>query len=323
MSNRFAPIALFCYNRLDCLQKTVEALQKNDLAAESELFIFSDGPKADADPTSVARVREYLKTIRGFRSIQINEAPANQGLACSIISGVSAVVRQFGKIIVLEDDLVTSPFFLSFMNEALSFYEYEEKVAGIQGWRPLQRIKMPETFFIREVGCWGWGTWRRGWDLFEQDGQKLLDQFTPALQREFDIYGAYPYYAMLQDQVAGRVDSWAIRWYASVFLKGKLGLQPGHNLVANIGYQSGTHFSSESDMLIDHLAAKKPMVRPIPLQVSERTLRRLYIPYFHRVTRQAPMGALQRMRMHVSGLLLRILPDRWIQFCMKLRQAEK
>ena len=274
----FAPIALFCYNRLDCLKQTVEALQANELAAKSDLFIFSDGPKPKDDSAAVYGVRAYLKSITGFRSIHIKEAETNQGLANSIIAGVTEVVNRFGRIIVLEDDLVTAPFFLRFMNEALDFYEGKEKVAGIHGWRPMNNIPAPDTFFTNEVGCWGWATWKRGWDLFERDGNKLLKQFTSQAQIEkFNIFNSYPFYQMLKDQVAGKVDSWAIRWYASVFLKGRLGLQPGKNMIKNIGFNSGTHFSQGNTSIpVDILSVAKPEILEIELNINEDVLKDIY-----------------------------------------------
>lgn len=276
-----APIALFCYNRLDCLKRTVAALQANELASESDLFIFSDGPKPKDDSAAVFGVRTYLKTITGFRSIHIKEAETNLGLANSIIAGVTEVVNRFGKIIVLEDDLVTSPYFLRFMNEALDFYEKNETVAGIHGYCPFEEEEqIPETYFMREVGCLGWATWKRGWQLFEPDTDKLISQLnTKQLRYDFNVYGSYPYYEMLLAQKAGRVDSWAIRWYASVFLKGKLGLQSGRDLVSHIGYQQGTHCKG-MDRAPEKITDSRPEIRAIPVKDGEDIRRIHYVKYY-------------------------------------------
>ena len=276
-----APIALFCYNRLDCLKRTVAALQANELASDSDLFIFSDGPKPKDDSAAVFGVRTYLKTITGFRSIHIKEAETNLGLANSIIAGVTEVVNRFGKIIVLEDDLVTSPYFLRFMNAALDFYEKNETVAGIHGYCPFEEEEqIPETYFMREVGCWGWATWKRGWQLFEPDTDKLISQLnTKQLRYDFNVYGSYPYYEMLLDQKAGRVDSWAIRWYASVFLKGKLGLQSGRNLVSHIGYQQGTHCMG-IELTPEKTSDSRPEIRAIPVKDGEDIRRIHYVKYY-------------------------------------------
>ena len=244
-----APIALFCYNRLDLLRQTVDALGANKPAVSSNLFIFSDGPKNQDDIAAVNAIREYIRTISGFRSVTIREAETNQGLANSIIAGVTEVVNKYGRIIVLEDDIVTAPYFLQWMNDALNLYENEEKVAGIHAWSPPEQFgKRPETYFIREVGCWGWATWKKGWALFEQDSQKLYDEIIDRkLKKEFDRGGAFPYTKMLKDQTEGKIDSWAIRWYASAFLAEKYTLQSNVMLVENIGFGKGaTHCNSNT-----------------------------------------------------------------------------
>ncbi len=238
-----SPIVLFVYNRPDHTKKTIEALQRNELASDSELLIFSDGLKTQDDNKKVREVRGYLKRIEGFRSVKIVEREKNYGLAQSIIEGVTEVVSKYGRIIVLEDDLVTSPYFLKYMNEALDFYENYEEVVSIHGYIYPVTEKLPKTFFVRGADCWGWATWKRGWDLFEKDGKKLLDELkNRKLTKEFDFNGSYPYTRMLESNISGLNDSWAIRWYASAFLADKLTLYPGCSLVKNIGMDaSGTH----------------------------------------------------------------------------------
>jgi hypothetical protein len=147
------------------------------------------------------------------------------------------------RVIVLEDDLELSPFFLRYMNEALEMYASDSKVAAVHGYVSSVGSELPETFFLHEPGCWGWGTWKRAWDLFEPDGAKLLKMIEEkSLQSRFDWGGAYPHTQLLRDQVLGRNNSWAIRWYATLFLEGKLSLHPGRSLVRNIGFDgSGTH----------------------------------------------------------------------------------
>lgn len=242
-----APIVLFVYNRPWHTQQTVESLKKNKLAKESELFIFSDGPKENNKAKNdVEKVREYIKTINGFRRITIIEKEENYGLANSIISGVTEIVNRHGKVIVLENDLVTSKYFLNFMNSALEFYKDENKVISIHGYIYPIKSDLPETFFIKGADCWGWATWKRGWDIFEANGKKLLDELKDKnLEKKFDINGSYAYTKMLSEQVTKKNDSWAIRWYASAFLKDKLTLCPGRSLVCNIGLDaSGIHCGS-------------------------------------------------------------------------------
>jgi hypothetical protein len=245
-----APITLFVYNRPWHTRQTIEALQKNELAEDSELFIFSDGPKNEAAEEDVREVRGYIRTVSGFKNISIIERAKNWGLAASIIDGVTKVLNEYGRVIVLEDDLVTSPYFLRFMNEALILYQHEEKVISIHGYIYSVKGELPQTFFLKDPGCWGWATWKRGWDIFQSDGQKLLNELREKkLTKQFDYNGAYPYTKMLEDQIYGKNNSWAVRWYAATFLKDKLTLYPGSSLVQHIGNDgTGTH-CGKSDFL--------------------------------------------------------------------------
>lgn len=241
--NLFAPVCLFVYSRVGHTQKTIEALLANEEANETDLIIFSDGAKGLDDASDVGHVRDYLGTIQGFQSITIHSSNANLGLARSIIDGVGKVLASFDKVIVLEDDMVTSPYFLKYMNEALCRFSDDERIISIHGYVYPVRDKLPNAFFLRGSDCWGWATWRRGWDLFNPDGRELFASLkSKGLLRKFDFDGAYPYSKMLKDQIKGKNDSWAIRWYASAFLLNKLTLYPGKSLINNIGNDSsGTH----------------------------------------------------------------------------------
>jgi hypothetical protein len=244
-----APIALFCYKRPQHLQRTLEALQQNEGASESTIYIFSDGAKPDApeaDKKNIAAVRQLIRRQWNFREIIIEERTENQGLAKSIIAGVTQVVNQYGQVIVLEDDMVTSPYFLRYMNHSLQCYADSPEVAAITAY--IYDIpNLPETFFLKDPGCWGWATWQRAWQLFNPNGKFLADEIAKkGLIKEFNYENNYPFYQMLTDQVSGKNDSWAIRWYASLFLTNKLTLYPCKALVENIGNdKSGTHAGSE------------------------------------------------------------------------------
>lgn len=238
-----APIALFVYNRPWHTQQTIEALQKNDLAGQSELFIFSDGPKNESDSINVQKVREYIRQIFGFKKIIILEKAINLGLANSIISGVTEIVNTYGKIIVMEDDLVSSPFFLRYMNDALKIYEKNNIVMHIAAFMyPLENPDIHETFFYRASSCWGWGTWARAWKLFNPDIQDLCKKFDQKMIYDFTINGTMDFWEQLQKQKRGVINSWAIRWYASVFINHGLCLHPTHSLIKNIGLDgTGIH----------------------------------------------------------------------------------
>ncbi|MFA5804203.1 MAG: hypothetical protein WC879_06135 [Melioribacteraceae bacterium] len=274
-----APIALFVYNRPWHTKHTVESLSRNILASKSELFIFSDGSKNKLDDKNVYLTREYIYSIKGFKSVIINERSENLGLSKSIISGVTEIINQYGKIIVLEDDLVTSPFFLEYMNDALEYYEYENRVISIHGYCYPLKINLPETYFLMDTGSWGWATWKRGWEIFEPDGSKLLQEIeTKNLARCFNINNSYPFTNMLMNQIKGKNNSWAIRWQASAFLRNKLTLFPGQSLVANIGFDnSGTHSASTSRYNVN-LTLHKIKVSEIP--IDEDKIVRKQLEYF-------------------------------------------
>lgn len=275
-----APIVLFVYNRPEHTRRTVEALVKNELASQSDLIIFSDGTKDDVGSVKVKAVRDYLRTISGFKSVVINEKEKNCGLANSIIAGVTEVVNKHDNIIVLEDDIVTSPYFLSFMNDALDMYKDEEKVICIHGYVFPVKADLPETFFLCGTSCWGWATWKRGWELFEADGEKLLKQFTTREQRKrFNYDNNFPFFKMLKDQVNGKNDSWAIRWNASAFLQDRLTLWLGRSLVQNIGTDSsGTHCGNQKEFDTELSTAKVNLYK---IEVAESPMaRHCFSQYF-------------------------------------------
>jgi len=242
-----APIILFVYNRPWHTEQTLNALSKNDLAGQSILYIYADGAKSNATDEqleTVKRVRELIKSKQWCKEVHIIETDVNKGLANSIIDGVTQVVNKHGKIIVLEDDILTSPFFLKYMNDGLDIYQKEEKVACIHAYNyPVSSKGLPSTFFIKGADCWGWATWASSWSLFEKDANKLLNYILDNnFQYEFDLQGSYPYTEMLKNQIENKVDSWAIRWYASAFINNKYTLYPSVSIIYNIGLDnSGVH----------------------------------------------------------------------------------
>ncbi len=270
-----APVAFFAFNRPEHAAATLEALAGNHGAEHTVVYAFCDGPRPHRgdDIRSVEAVRQVLRRTSGFRDLHVIARAANAGLSASIIGGVSQLVEEYGRVIVVEDDLVTSPFFLRFMNEGLDFYEHKDRVISIHGYIYPVKETLPEAFFLRGADCWGWATWKRGWKLFEPDGRKLLSELGGrGLEREFDMNGARAYVGMLEDQIAGRCDSWAIRWDATAFLRDKLTLYPGVSLVRNIGLDhSGTHCGTAEHLgggLSDH--ALDVRVEPIEASVAGR-----------------------------------------------------
>jgi hypothetical protein len=247
ISSSQSPIALFTYARPEHTKRTIEALQANAGATESELFIFSDAAKNPTATIAVAQVRSYLRTITGFKRIEIIERPTNLGLADSIVDGVSTLVGRYGRAIVLEDDIVTAPSFLSFMNQALTLYEHDQAVMHVSGYfyplTDLEATTVPETFFYNQTSCWGWGTWQRAWKHYQADAGALLAEIKRSGQlRTFDMDNRFRFSSTLRANAEGRQHTWAIKWHASVFLRYGLCLHPRYSLTHNIGHDgSGTH----------------------------------------------------------------------------------
>ena len=240
-----APIILFCYNRLEHLKKTVNSLKRNKLSKFSKLIIFSDGPKNKLDELKVKNLRKYLRKIEGFKSIDIKEQLNNKGLAQSIIDGLNDIFSKYSSAIILEDDLILSNNFLKYMNETLKLYRNERKVISIHAYSyPIKYKKNdPHYFFLRGADCWGWATWSRAWKLFNKNGKILKKKLIEKqLVKQFNFNNSFNYMKMLEDQIKGKNNSWAIRWYASAFLMNKLTLYPKNSFVKNIGMDgSGTH----------------------------------------------------------------------------------
>lgn len=246
-----APIVLFTYNRLKNTRETVSCLLVNREAAESDLIVYSDAPKNEQAAASVQQVREYLRTIIGFRSVTIVEREQNYGLVRNITSGVTETVDQYGCVIVLEDDHSVSPYFLQYMNEGLRLLADRTDIASIHGYMYPHKSPLPEVFLVKGADCWGWATWKRGWDLFNPDAASLCAAIkSQRREREFDFGGTYPYMQMLKDQADGKKGSWAICWYASVFLLDKYTVYPGQSLVClNSLADKGEHNRPSRTML--------------------------------------------------------------------------
>lgn len=250
-----APIVLFVYNRPWHTKHTVEALQKCELAAESDFYIYADGPKEDASEevlNRIAEVRQYIHTIDGFKSINIIESPTNKGLANSVIQGVTEVIYKYGKVIVVEDDIVTHPYFLRFMNEALDIYDRNKKIyqigaSNIQIPIPLEYSKNHDCYLVHRGCSWGWGTWKTRWDNIDWNISDADSFFANKRSQEKFNRGGLDMSNMLRQQLNGQIDSWAIRWDYHMFKNKGYGLRPIQSFAYNIGMDgTGVHYSSDS-----------------------------------------------------------------------------
>jgi hypothetical protein len=268
---RTAPVIVFAHRRADHLRRCVDSLRANPDAEHTDLTFFCDAARHIEDRPGVAAVRAYVESVDGFRSVRCLQHSSNLGLARSVIEGVTQSLTEHDRLIVLEDDLVVSPHFLRYMNDALHLYAHEPRVASVHGYVYPVSQPLPETFFLRGADCWGWGTWRSAWSAFEPDGRKLLAELKRRrVTRDFDFGHRFPYTGMLEDQIAGRNSSWAILWHASCYLMDRLTLYPGRSLVQNIGNDGcGTH--AEHSEHFSRAAFDGPInVRSIALEPDAR-----------------------------------------------------
>jgi len=242
------PVIIFCFKRSDHLKQTVECLSKNALAAQTELYIFSDAARNNDELAEVNAVRAYLKTISGFKTITVTEASQNKGLAKSIIAGVSSVLQKHEAAIVLEDDLLTSTNFLCFMNQSLAYYKDNQKVFSVSGYT--FPIRKPDdytfdNYFTQRGSSWGWGTWRNRWENVDWQVSDWKEFSTDkAAQRNFNRMGS-DLSGMLAKQMEGKISSWAIRWCYHQFKTGTFTVFPVTSKIQNVGFGTeATHTSS-------------------------------------------------------------------------------
>jgi len=252
MENTFtslAPIILFTYNRPLHTKKTLEALHKNYLANQSILYIYCDGINQDSSidlKNNNSLVKKVIREKQWCKEVVIIESVVNKGLANSIIEGVTEVINKFGKIIVLEDDLITSKYFLDFMNKALDNYKNVEKVIQISGFSfPSNKIdKNNSSYFLPLTSTWGWATWKRAWELIDFEcSDYIILKTDKNLARKFNLNGSYNYMKMLIQQMEqGKISSWGIRFYWNAFKYESIVLYPDYTLISNNGWDNtGRH----------------------------------------------------------------------------------
>ena len=286
--NDLAPITLFVYNRLEHTKQTIQALQKNVLAKKSILYIYSDGAKNESNNESVQAVREYIKGIDGFKEIIIIERTNNLGLGKNIINGVTEVLNNHGKTIILEDDLITSPFFIEYMNEGLYFYRDIKKVYSICGFCPEHVSENIPDNYEYDVFCntrnesQGWGTWKNRWEKvdwlikdyneFKKDREK---------QREFNR-AAYNMTEMLKLQMKGIIDSWAIRWDYHIFKNNGVSIFPVNSLIRNIGYDGTGRHSRKTNKYDSKIVSGFKVKKVIADPVIDSRITNLYYQVYNR-----------------------------------------
>ena len=323
---KYAPVILFVYNRPDFAQQTLQSLTENALANETELFIFADGPKlncTDKELKKILSVREVIREKKWCGVVNIIESEFNKGLAKSVIDGVSEIISKFGKVIVVEDDVLLSPYFLTFMNDALLTYQNNDKVFSIGSWNYFAdpgKIK-DETFFFRFPDSIAWATFARSWNLFEVNSEKLLNELkSNGKLNNFNAGLKFPYFSnMLQAHIEGKISSWAIRWTAIAVLKDKLTLFPTVSLSKHIGFSDdATHEKNVKDYNESILLCERK-ITVVPEKVEENSValnewKKFYLKNF------IPKVTLNNF---IRSVLKSVLPIRLIESYRKLRYKIK
>lgn len=258
-------------------------MKANPLAADSDLIVYADGPRGSSDVEGVEAVRSFVRRVSGFRDVRIIERPGNVGLAVNAIDGITDTCDRYGSAIYLEDDNVTSPYFLQYINDGLELYRDDDRVASINGYIPAVAGPLPETFFLRGAETWGWGTWSRAWKLFRPDAMDLLRELKRRhLIKLFDYNYSVNFSGMLLAQANGLIDSHTIRWYASTLLADLMTLYPNRSLVRNIGNDgSGVHSNTSSTDVYDVELADSP-IRVGRIAIEDCPLARKAMEEFNR-----------------------------------------
>jgi hypothetical protein len=302
-----APVILFAYNRPIHTKKTLVSLKQNYLANQSTLYIYIDGPKVDASgeqKNKIDLVKQIVKEDNWCKEVIIIESNTNKGLALSVTDGVTSVISKYGKVIVLEDDLITAPLFLTFMNNSLEFYKSNDDVACISGYVYPLKEKFNSAYFLKGADCWGWATWENKWKkVFENEPEKLYKELNDRkLVTEFNFNNTYPYLQMLKDRIDSKNQSWAILWYASAFLQNKYCLYPPSSFLQNIGNDgTGTHSISSTNLFDVHLNMLE--LPSFPDKVAENLqARKAFELFFHALTGSKKKTVLQTIKHKIKNL---------------------
>jgi hypothetical protein len=283
---KLAPVALFLYNRPFHSKITISHLKRNFLAKKTQLYIFLDGPKNNFDIKKISEIKNLIKDIKGFKKVNFFFRSKNYGLSKSFIEGISYVLKYHERVIVLEDDNLTSKYFLKYMNDSLELYKNDNKVCSVSGYvYPVNFHKELKTFFIRGADTWGCGIWKRSWKYFEPNGTKLLRILKlKKLQYDFNLSESIDMINMLKDQIKNKNDSWTVRWAAINFINNFLTLYPTKSFVKNIGNEgSGTH-ALHSNMYDVKLINYYSNFKKIPI-VENKISRELFIRFFYSFSR--------------------------------------
>lgn len=295
-------IVLFGFNRPHHMERALRTLSKNREFSSLPVLAFVDGPRHERDKPLIAGVTDTVTKARPDAIVKCRHK--NLGVAESITLGVTEALEKYEQVIVIEDDLELAPHFLRYMLAGLDFYRAEEKVASVHGYTIPMRGLSQSTYFLRGTDCWGWGTWRRAWRLYRKDSNALLNELiSHSLESDFTFGNSSPHLELLEAVNKNQIDSWAIRWHASVFLSGGLTLHPSVSLVRNAGMDgSGRH--SGNTTLYESLVSVEPVpVEEVPVEESKEAFLR-YRQFYRKRKR---LKRLSRARREVSVKVRKVL----------------
>lgn len=260
MAEDTSVVLLFCFKSAPRVQRTLAALRQSHLASKSDLIVFCDGPRSDAELLEVTEVRKVVKGVKGFRSVEVHESQENKGLARSIIGGLTDVLSDRDRCIVVEDDIEVSPFFLDYMNSALTRYRIEEKVWHINGYNvPWDFSGCEESFCTRWMCCWGWGTWAHRWKEFRREPDRLVSEWSWTDRRYLNVDGSIDLWEQVVSNYEKKRTTWAIFWQATIQKHGGLCISPRESLCRNFGFDGdGTNCGAWNAYDIPELGNKNP-----------------------------------------------------------------
>lgn len=276
--SHMSPVVIFAFNRPDHLERCLESLRNNKESEHTVFWVFVDGPRNSDDLLKKEMIKKLLNKYEKMMKLKVKYSESNLGLEKSVINGLNEIFLLSERAIIMEDDLVASTFFLEYCNAGLNRYQFDNRVASIHGFS--YKFKRPEEqpYFLKGADCWGWATWRDRWEYFEEDSAKLINQLLgKRLKKKFDLDGAFPYFKMLIRQSRGEVNSWAIRWHASMFLADKLTLYPDRTLINNNGMDGSGTNAGKSKSLNSPLAITSINLSGVQVKESSKARRKLKV----------------------------------------------
>ena len=282
--NTYSPIALFVYNRLQHTKKVIEAIKKNHISQRSTIYVFSDFSDVEFEKNKIKKIRNYLNNLNGFKKIIIVQRKYNLGTSNNIVLGLNQIFKKHDKCIIIEDDIIISKNFLYQMNYFLEKFNKITNIASIEGYMYPVKFKksIPDYFFLKGTGCWGWATWKDRWSHFEKNSEKLINEFTEEDIKNFNLDNTESFWSQVIDNHSGRINTWAIFWYATIFKNKGLCMNPFYSYVKNIGFDgSGTHknFNKifQDSQVLNNYGEFKPQINTEENLLAVEKIRKYYL----------------------------------------------